>query len=120
MAESKVNNVNIISNARSVGSIVIITENVKMIKLSDRNLSNIRHKVVRDSVRILADASALMCADRIEITEKCNTPVVIGSIKVLKNKLNHIFCCTVRIGRAADFHCFIERRRIVHSVNGSR
>ena len=61
-----------------------------------------------------------MCADRIEITEKCNTPVVIGSIKVLKNKLNHIFCCAVRIGRAADFHCFIERRRIVHSVNGSR
>ena len=72
MAECKVNNVNIVTNTCSVRSIIIVAEYIKVVKLTDSNLSDIRHKVVRNTVRVFAHCAALVSTDRVEITEKAD------------------------------------------------
>ena len=61
-----------------------------------------------------------MSADGVEITEKHNAPLVVGFIKVLQNKLNHIFRRAVGVGCAADLHILSQRRNIIHTVNRCR
>ena len=72
MAESKVNNMNIIAHAGSVRCVVIIAENIEIFALSDCHLSDIRHKVVRNTVGVFADNAAFMRSDRIEISQKAD------------------------------------------------
>ena len=59
----------VIPHAGSVVRIVIVAENRQMGQLADRHLSDVRHKVVRDTVRILTDPAAFVRADGVEVTE---------------------------------------------------
>ena len=66
----KVYNVDIISYACSVNSIVVIAENAEALELADCYLCYVRHKVIGYAVGVLAEKSAFVCADRVEVTEK--------------------------------------------------
>lgn len=57
----KINNVNVITHTRTVGSIVIVSENREALKLTAGDLGNIRKKIVRNSLRIFC-VKPLSCA----------------------------------------------------------
>ena len=70
MTLSKVNNVDIISYTCSVRSIVIVTKHAELFKLSYCYLTDVRKQIVWYTVRVFADKTALMCADRVEVSQK--------------------------------------------------
>ena len=45
MAECKVNNMNVVSDARAVGGGVVVAADIQVVKLADCNLSDIRNKI---------------------------------------------------------------------------
>ena len=61
---------NIISYAGAIGGRIVVSEYVYAFKLAYGNLCYVRKEVVRDSFRILAHFSALVCADWIKVTQK--------------------------------------------------
>ena len=75
----------IIAAAGAVRCRVIVTENREMIASADSNLRDIRHQIVRNTLRILTDASALVCAYRIKIVEagSHSIPDVLSAMKIL-------------------------------------
>jgi NRPS condensation-like uncharacterized protein len=85
VADCKVYNVDIISYACAVNGIIVVAENVEFFQFSNRNLRNIGHEVVGDSLGVLTDKSAFVSTDGVEITEKGNAPTVVGCIKVTQN-----------------------------------
>jgi len=82
MSFCKVNYVNVISHTSSVRSIIIISEYPKFFQFTYCNLCDIWHQVVRDSVWILSDSSALVSTDRVKVTEQHNLPVLICCVKI--------------------------------------
>ena len=64
----KVDDVDIIPDARAVFRGVIVAENVDFFKFPDGNLRDIRHKVVGDTVGIFADKPAFVRADGVEVS----------------------------------------------------
>ncbi|MFQ9126981.1 MAG: hypothetical protein ACLR4Z_09615 [Butyricicoccaceae bacterium] len=60
----------VIAAAGTIRRQVIVTENREMIASANGNLRDIRHQIVRNTLRVLADTTGLMCADRIEIAQK--------------------------------------------------
>ena len=97
MSVGKINNVNVITHTRTVGSIVIVSENREALKLTAGNLGNIRKKIVRNSLRIFADQAALMRTDRIEITQYGYAPLRIGNADICENTLDNQFRFSVRV-----------------------
>ena len=57
MSFRQVDYMNIIAHAGAVRCVIVIAEDMKFLELSDRDLRNIRHQVVRDTVRILTHGS---------------------------------------------------------------
>ena len=109
MTERKVNNMDIISDAGAVGRVVIVAENIKMVKFADCNLCDIRHKVVRDSVRVLAHCAAFVRTDWVEIAQQANAPRIVACIQILQNALNHKLCSSIWVCNSADSHIFRKR-----------
>ena len=89
VADSKVDNVEIVAHARAVVSVVIVAVDVQVFPSANCNLCNIRHEVVGNALRILADLAGFMSADRVEITKQNDVPLVIGGVKVGKHLLYH-------------------------------
>ena len=119
MAERQIHNMDIITHACAVNRFIIISENMKLIKLTDCNLRNIRHEIVRNSFRILADKSALVSTDRIEVTQKRHAPVLIGRVKVGKNMLDKELCSAVGVN-GAERHSLHKRHFGCNTVNRGR
>ena len=69
MTDRKIHDMDVIAYARAVRCVVVVSENAEFFKLSDRNLRDVRHQIIRDPVRIFSDLTALMSSDGIEITE---------------------------------------------------
>ena len=89
MAVGKVNYMDIVPYSGAVVCLVIVAENIEMIELANRNLCDLRHKIVRDTVRILADPAALMSPDGVEIAQKDDIPGIVGSVNIRKDLLKH-------------------------------
>ena len=64
----------IIANARTVGCIVVITEDREALKLSYRNLGNIRNQIVWNALRVFTNNTALMGTDWIKVAQKHHIP----------------------------------------------
>ena len=82
MTDRKVNSVDVIAHTGSVRSRVIIAEDTETFQLADSNLCDIRNQVVRDSLRILADQTALVCTDWVEVAEQNDIPFRICHVQV--------------------------------------
>ena len=55
VALSKVHYVNVVTHTRPIGSVVIITKNIKFFELAHCDLCDKGHQVVRQSIWILAN-----------------------------------------------------------------
>src|SRR5699024_8175572 len=119
MADRKVYYMDVVADTCSIRCVIVVAEYSKALKFSDRNLCDIRDQVVRDSLRILSDETALMCSDRVEVTEQDNIPFRICCVKICQDLLKHPLCPSVRIGAGSlrAFLCDRNERRI--SVNRS-
>ena len=97
MTFRKVYYVNIISYSSSVRCVVIVSEHAEFFQLSYCNLCYIRHQVIRNTIWIFADCTALMRTDRIEVTKENYIPLRICLLNVCKDLLQHGFCPAIRI-----------------------
>ena len=88
-----------------------------MIAAADSNLRDIRHQIVRNTLRILADTAGLMCSDRIEIAQKNDSQFRVSLCRVLENLLHHDLGPAIWVGAAAALHRFDVRNRILLAVN---
>ena len=69
MTLCKVNDVDVITYTRAVRCIIVVTEDVNDLALARCNLSYIRKKVVRNTLRIFTDETADVSTDRVEVAE---------------------------------------------------
>ena len=120
MAFRQIANVDVIADARAIDGRVIIAINAQSLKLSDRDLGDIRHQIVRDAVRILPEEAGWMGSDGVEVTEKGNIQRGIRMMGVFENPLDHDFGLTIRIRRAFDGVTFRKRDAIGDAINGRR
>ncbi len=75
MSLGKVNNVDIIADSSSVGSIVIISVNAETRKLSRSHLRNIRQEVIGYTVGVFAQKAALMSPYWVKVPKQNNAPI---------------------------------------------
>ena len=120
MAESEVDNVDIVTHACSVGSIIVTAENAEEFSSADCNLCDIGNEVVGDSVGVFTDSAALVSTDGVKVAEKADALFVIRSIEVLEDSFDIKFCCAVGVCCFAFRHIFFERRGVFAAVNGCR
>ena len=95
MSFCKVNYVDIISDTSSVRSIIVISKYTQLFQFSNCNLCDIWHQVVRDTIWILSDGSALMSTDRVEVTKKNYIPFRVCFLNICQNLFQHGFCPSV-------------------------
>ena len=116
MSVRKVADVDIVPHARAVGGIIIVTENAQPFKLADCYLTDVRQKIVRNTVGVLADKSRRVRADRVEIAQQRDRPLVVGGVNVFEYLLDHQLGVAVGIGRAGG-HILNVRYGIYRSVD---
>ena len=114
----QIDHVDIIAHAGAVGRGVIVAEHVQAVQLADGDLRDIGHEVVGDAVRVLADQTALMRADGVEIAQQHDAPLVVGGVNVLEDIFNVKLGRAVGVGGAARRHILTQRRGVVGAVNG--
>ena len=102
MTLREVDYVDIITDAGPVRCVVVIAEYVDALTLAGGYLCDVREKVVRDALGILADKTARMCTDRVEIAEQHDLPLVVAPPDIREDPLLHGFCCTVWICGLAE------------------
>ena len=68
MAFCQIHNMDVIPHTGAVRGGVIIAKDGQLFQFTDRYFSDIRHQIVRDALRILADHAALMSADGVEVS----------------------------------------------------
>ena len=120
MAAGQIHNMNIIAYTGAVRRVIVISEDADLRQLADCNLRNIRQQIVRNPLRILTDHTALMCADRIEVAKQHNIPLIVRSVNVRQNLLEHGLRPSIRI-RADTLRAALRDRNLRRiSVNGSR
>src|SRR5699024_7043392 len=99
MAVGKVYNVDIIPNPGTVRGWIVVAKDRKLIQLPTSNLSNIRHQVIGDVIGILADSSAFMGINWIDIAHKRHISAMVSCMEIAENLLNKKFCSAIRISR---------------------
>ena len=75
MTSRQIHDVNIITHAGSVRGWIVITIHRYGFKLTNRDLGDVWHQVVWDTVRIFTNATRWMGADRVEIAQAGNAEI---------------------------------------------
>ena len=63
MTLCQINHMDIVADAGSVRCVIVVSEYVQLLQLSNGNLRDIRHQVVRNTVRIFTDQAGSMRTD---------------------------------------------------------
>ena len=74
MATSQIHDMDIIAYPGTIFRRIIITENGQLLQPAYRNLGNVRHEIIWNTMRIFTDQATGMGTDWIEITEYGNRP----------------------------------------------
>lgn len=99
MSFGQVHNMDVIPYSCAVGCGVVAAENAQPLTASHGHLADVGHQVVWIPPGVLADEPAGMSSDGVEVAQQCNLPGGIGSIKILKDLLDHEFGSAVGVGR---------------------
>ena len=89
MPFGKVHDVDVVAHAGAVGGIVGVAEDGQLLELADRDLRDIGHEVIRNTVRIFTDQTGFMRADRVKIAKQDHMQLGICLCRVLQNFLDH-------------------------------
>src|SRR5215469_15517758 len=116
MAGSKIDDMNEVADSSAIRSVVVVSPNPQLLLFSDRHLRHKRQQVVGNPERVFSDEPAFMCANRIEVSQNANAPIIVRSIKVLQHFLDEKLCSTVRICRPEGM-LLVERQITRYPVN---
>ena len=97
MALGQIHYMDVVPNTRAVRGRVVVAEDIETLAAAHGHLANVWHEVVGAPLGILADQTAFMGADRVEISQKGDPPIRIGDINVLKNLFDHELGVAIRI-----------------------
>ena len=98
VAASQVDHVDVVAHARAIGGGVVVSEDAHALELAYGNLRHVGKQVVRDALRVLADESALMGADGVEVAQQHDVPLVVADVEVAQNAFEHALRLAVGIG----------------------
>ena len=77
MAFCQVNDVDVVSHAGTVASVVVVTEHTKEWQLAHGNLADVGHQVIGYAVWVFANLAADMCPYGVEVTKYAQRPFVL-------------------------------------------
>ena len=97
MACGEVANVDVVANASTVWGIVIVAKNAEFLADADCGLRDVGHEVVRNTVRVFANASARMSSNRVEVAEQHHVPFRVCLLHILEHFFEHGFGFAVGI-----------------------
>ena len=117
MSTCKVNYVDVVAYTSTVVCVVVVTENTELGTLAHSCLCDVRHKVVRNTIRVLADSTALVCTDWVEVTQENDVPLVVGLLYVHENLLEHRLCLAVRVSAVALWTLLCDRNDSRVAIN---
>ncbi len=109
----------VVAFAGAVSRVVVVAVDRQALQLADRDLCDVRHQVVGDAGRVLADQAALVRADRVEVTQQRDAPGRVRGRDVGQHALDHGLRRAVRIG-GADRKVLADRQRVRIAVDGGR
>ena len=72
----------VITEAGAVLGFVVITEDVEFRELASGNLHDIGHEVVWDAVRVFAEKTGVVVADRVKVAESDDLELGVGCCEV--------------------------------------
>mmetsp|Transcript_18949 Transcript_18949/g.56197 ORF Transcript_18949/g.56197 Transcript_18949/m.56197 type:complete len:275 (-) Transcript_18949:557-1381(-) len=84
----QVDHVDVVPHAGAVGRRVIVTEDGEARPLADGDLLQEGHQVVRDALRVLADAAGRVCADGVEVAKQGDVELRVGGGDVAQDLLD--------------------------------
>ena len=109
VTRGEVADVDIVAHTGAVRSVIIIAEYAELLALSYSHLSDIRHQIVRNTVRIFTDSARWVSADRIEIAQEHHIPFRVSLLHVHHHLFEHRLGLTVRVG-ALTFRTLLSDR----------
>src|SRR6267378_4135584 len=111
MATRQIDDMNVVTYPSTVTRGIVAAEHPKPVANARGNLSDIRHQVVRNALRVFTDQSARVSTRGIEVPQQGNAPSAgIGSREILQNPLDHQFRAAVRVG-GSELRVFADRHR---------
>lgn len=119
MPACQVNHVDVVTDSRPVGGGVIVPENFDKRQLSRRDFGHIRHEIVGDAFRVLADQARRMRADWVEVPEQNDAPFMVGCVEVDEDLLDHRLRPAVGVGGGPFRAFFIDWDVCGLAVHGS-
>ncbi|ABA48535.1 hypothetical protein BURPS1710b_3148 [Burkholderia pseudomallei 1710b] len=119
VAAREIDDVDVIAHAGAVGRRVVAAEHAQLLELAHRDLRDVRHQVVRNAGRVLADEAAFVRADRIEVAQRRDAPGRIGGFDIAQDLLGHQLRLAVRVGRRKRER-LVDRRALGYAVYGRR
>ena len=120
MALRQVDDMDIVADSRSVGSIIVVAEYVDLLQLAGSHLGHVREQVVGNSLGIFSDHAALVRSDRVKIAKQHDFPAIVRFPYICEDPLLHGLCLAVRIGRDALGALLCDRDKSGISVDGRR
>ena len=113
MAAGEIDDMDVIAHAGAVVGVVVVAENAQILELADGGLRDIGHEVIRYAPGILADETAGMSADGVEIAQQHYAPRGVSLYIVAQYLLAHKFCPAVGVGTAAGARCLVQGHLVV-------
>ncbi len=89
MAGRQIHDVDIITNAGAVGGWIVIAVHRHGFQLTNRNLGDVRHQVIGDTVGILTNSTRWMGADWVEIAQAGNAEIGLRAGEIGQNLFDH-------------------------------
>ena len=91
----------VIPHASTIFGRVVIAKNTQLGSFTYRYLTDKRHQVVGNAIRIFANQAAFIGTDRVKVTQQGNGPGRIGSGQIFQYEFNHQLALTIGVGSRA-------------------
>ena len=112
----QIHNVDVIPDTCAVRGVVIVAVDLDMIQLAGCHLCHIRHQVVGDAVGVLAQQTAHVCADGVEIPQRHRREVGVSRTDIPQDLFDHHLGIAIGIGRRGG-HLLPVRHRVLTAVD---
>ena len=98
VSASEVYYVDVVAYASTIVCVVVVAEYAELSTLTYSSLCDVRHEVVGDTIGVLADSTALVSTDGVEVAEQYDVPLIVGLLYVHEYLLEHRLGLSVGVG----------------------
>ena len=107
----------VIANPSAVFGRVVVAEYVQALQFAGGHLCNVGHQIVGDAFRVFANQSALVRADRVEVAQQRDLPLVVRFIQILQNLFDDQLGAAIRVG-GRGWKVLFDRYAVRIAVDG--